>query len=209
MRERTVRELRQLRRRIAGLGRFFPKIRTLRDLSPFAYDALPLKFVYDRAGRRIVLELGVELERLLGIQDYLLERAYIVFQVGVQLPLRPGLEFRESFYFINGDGSGDGIIIDRIGQGRRIAKLKRMGLWVPPRGYVVHFPSLEFLCLVQKLKCVDVSLMSDGRAPRSIFGPDRQIEWSSAFPLHGLSLMDDRLGDHLREKHRSLRSRMA
>lgn len=196
MRKGSIRELWKIKRRAAKLSRVFPKITHIRHLRNLVFDALPIEFHYYRTRRLIRLVIGIEIERLLGIsmKRDLREEIFVLCEISVDLEGRnsENIRFRESFSFLNGD-DGQELQIKKIVPGPMTRYLERKGLWIPVRGYCIHFTHLEFLCIVRRLKDIRTRLIRKKGFPEIILVKQRRSGRSSGKRQPFMSILDSRL----------------
>lgn len=194
MRKGSIRKFLVPARWARKLSARFPRIATMADLQPFVYDSIPVRFEYDRLCRNARLTVGIELERLLGVQDYFLEELYVLVEVDITLPMRRRgtLQFKEGLHFTAGSGNGQESGIRRFppksfrGRGSRS--------WLDPGRPVVRFEGLELEASMQSARSLCIGYRLKGGYPEIIRGDTRKISRDGVsakrFRWHGASVAE-------------------
>lgn len=172
----------------------FPRIASMADFRPFVYDSIPVRFEYDRLGRSAHLTVGVELERLLGVEDYFKEELYVLVEVEITLPTRHRgtLQFKEGLHFTVGSGGGqESGVRPSPPKGSRAARGRP---WLDPSRPVVTFEGLALEASMQSASSLRIGYGLKAGHPEIIRGDDRIIRRDVAsakrFRWHGASVVE-------------------
>lgn len=181
------------------LAEIFPKTLSLRKFSPFTFDAVPISFSYDRIRRRVRFTIGIELERLLGLEVPLEVGILVPYTVSIRLPpAGKNLHFKESVSLNLSESAGQGIFLEKVNSKAVGAVLnKRHGLFSHGKGVLVRFSGLEFSCFVRKSSDVGIRLSGTDQVPRAIvIGKQRVLDSESGRSCKVMSMTE--LIGHLR-----------
>lgn len=171
-----------------------PKISSFPEFKPFLYDAIPVAFSYDRLRRTARATVGVELERLLGTQDYFAEELYVLVEVGIVLPTRTRdtLQFSDAVHFSAAQSSGqESELRSRPSKSRASPHSKP---WFVPGRPLVKFEGLDLAASLKSAKSLKIGYRMRRGHPEVISGGLRSIkrtqESARRFRWHGASVFE-------------------